>query len=123
MASLSGCGNGGTTVRPYLAKPHCCQPALARIVHRRRWSPRRTAQMQTVQRGSAACLQVRLIPHGRKLRQISVKGKAMMFAATVIKSPMRLFRAARRPRRLAVPLQRISKWIRKATPILSPLAS
>ena len=78
MALPSGIGDREPAVGPHLAKPHSGQPALTWIVHQAGRAPCRTTQMQPVQRRSAACLQVRLIPHGSKIRQIPAKSKPVI---------------------------------------------
>lgn len=64
-----------TPVRATLAELNGRQPDQARIIRQARGASRRPAQMQAVQRRPAACLKVRLIPHGLNLGQTIMPGK------------------------------------------------
>lgn len=56
-----------------VAEPHRRQPVLATRVHLPGGPAGAAAQMQPVQGGAAACLEVRLVPHAGTFRQTGGK--------------------------------------------------
>jgi hypothetical protein len=75
MSPLTGGTDRATAVFIQMTKTHRREPPLAELVHLSGRAASETTEMQPMQGGAAARLQIRFIPHGGTIRRKATKHK------------------------------------------------
>jgi hypothetical protein len=75
MTPLSVLADHVTTIGIDTAETHASKPALAPLVHQAGRPAGLTAEIQPMQSRTAACFEIRLIPHHGRITEAAVKRK------------------------------------------------